>query len=1176
MVSSSTSADSRSHRFGLRSLISTMVLIPLLLTGMAAGTVFASDSDVNGGGGRYTDPVDNGSLGNLQPTSLPSPSPLTTSSVSPSPAQSQSESTPSHSHEDAKTQSATADSHTVVFDPANGSKAERVTVPDGSLASPPIRNPQRDGYRFDGWAEHDGIMDFRTPITRDITLKAKWTAVTDWTLSPDHGPASGGTSITITPPSADSPSFSALEAHDDRVIGVTGDGRLFTWTSNAKMPAQVPSPQGESGDVRFIRGVVGENGYAALSRAHRIYAWRKSGDTPALLNADSTTYTSIAMTNDRLMAVDQEGHIHTWVSQVESNSQKLFWKSAVKTISLPRQALAVEAIGNADHLLALDRQGNVWICKPTATNTDQIQPIKLANRVTQISAMVHGFVLLNSSGQISYLDNGQTQPELLVLPDSSAATTISSDATQATVVNSKGHLWTWQPRETPVRADRGNQRYLQAVTSENWITAVDWQGKMSKWNLDEQGQSSKPVRINTTTIPTVESANLDSEPLKPTKTGDAWQVQTSAHKPGPAAITLAGRQDGQPFTRSLDYTVDQPLLRNARKVSTYQVTFETDGGSTKPGDQSVSYPYGRVKRPSPDPVRDGYQFDGWFIGEVAYNFSKPVTENLTLTAKWTPNKQNNTWSINPDKGSQLGGQQTVITPPDSSSGIKFNQVSASATYGRFSLAVGSDGNAYAWGDNMYGELGDGTEISRTTPVKVKKPIGAPTDFTYVQVSAGEDHSMALGSDGYVYAWGDGAFGQLGNNEKGYENRSSIPVRMHDGNNSSKGLAAVQVSAGPAFSLAVDKNGNIWACGQNPYGQLGKGSTYNSWYPTRVLFPSNTTSAVQVSAGDRHSLAVDTNGNAWAWGQNSDGQLGNGTTTDWHENPNPILVKFPKNTGTVKVSQVSAGLTTSLAIDSNGNAWAWGSNEYGQLGNGTKGGYSDLPVQIQDPNDVSKVLNVVQISGGTNYSLAIDNDGNAWAWGNNEDGQLGDNTTNDRLSPVKVLDSTQSETSAGPWLNAAQVSAGEGHALAIDADGNAKAWGEGYGVLGNPDAGNQSLAPVPVMFPSQPVITAVSFDTSPATDLTPVSNSNSVTVVTPAHEPGQVKVSVDYKLGDIAQKPYTSLTYTYTPYTPAGVLPSAGGEGFLLALAAGTTSMGGVLASRRHRREQHLLLYASHE
>ncbi|TSJ82537.1 InlB B-repeat-containing protein, partial [Bifidobacterium apousia] len=124
-----------------------------------------------------------------------------TSSVSSSPVQTPTGSSqslgisPSSSYSPAGTQSA-ADSHTVVFDPADGSKAEHVTVPDGSLASPPADNPKRDGYRFNGWSEHDAMMDFRTPITRDITLKAKWAPAADWALSPDHGPASGGTSIT--------------------------------------------------------------------------------------------------------------------------------------------------------------------------------------------------------------------------------------------------------------------------------------------------------------------------------------------------------------------------------------------------------------------------------------------------------------------------------------------------------------------------------------------------------------------------------------------------------------------------------------------------------------------------------------------------------------------------------------------------------------------------------------------------------------------------------------------------------------------------------------------------------------------------------------------------------------------------------------------------------------------
>ncbi|MDT7508520.1 chromosome condensation regulator RCC1, partial [Bifidobacterium sp. H1HS16N] len=162
----------------------------------------------------------------------------------------------------------------------------------------------------------------------------------------------------------------------------------------------------------------------------------------------------------------------------------------------------------------------------------------------------------------------------------------------------------------------------------------------------------------------------------------------------------------------------------------------------------------------------------------------------------------------------------------------------------------------------------------------------------------------------------------------------------------------------------------------------------------------------------------------------------------------------------------------------------------------------------------------------------------------------------------------------------QVSAGSTHSLALGSDGNAYAWGNnGYGQLGNDsipigeyNGKARSLVPVPVSFNLQLVITGVRFDSNAGTNLTRGEGS-SVTVFTPAHQPGTVTVSVDYTLGGAPQTPDTSLKYTYLP---AGVLPKAGGEGILLALATGMTGMGGVLASRRHRREQHQLLHASHE
>ena len=234
----------------------------------------------------------------------------------------------------------------------------------------------------------------------------------------------------------------------------------------------------------------------------------------------------------------------------------------------------------------------------------------------------------------------------------------------------------------------------------------------------------------------------------------------------------------------------------------------------------------------------------------------------------------------------------------------------------------------------------------------------------------------------------------------------------------------------------------------------------------------------------------------------------------------------------------------------------------------------VPLRVQYPANASTVT-AVQVSAGSYFSLAVDTDGNTWSWGWNSYGKVGDNTTSDRTMPGKVFASAQSTSSAGPWLNAVQISAGY-FSLAIGTDGNAKAWGRNNnGQLGNgtTSGDNPNPVPVPVAFNLQPVITGARFDQTPATGLTRGDDS-SVSVFTPAHQPGMVTVSVDYTLGGVAQQPDTSLRYTYTPRV--GVLPRAGGEGILLALATGVTSMGGVLASRRHRREMHRLLKTSLE
>ena len=180
------------------------------------------------------------------------------------------------------------------------------------------------------------------------------------------------------------------------------------------------------------------------------------------------------------------------------------------------------------------------------------------------------------------------------------------------------------------------------------------------------------------------------------------------------------------------------------------------------------------------------------------------------------------------------------TYPDLPPDFPYLQVSAGWLQ---SLALGSDGNVYAWGFNGNGRLGDGTtSYSQSTPVRVKTPDrktypDLPADFTYLQVSAGYSHSLALGSDGNAWAWGYNGNGQLGNNSSG-STFNPVPARVRDPaspGDASKGLQAAQVSGGYHDSLAVGSDGNAWAWGDNSNGQLGNNSYSKSTVPVPVSF-----------------------------------------------------------------------------------------------------------------------------------------------------------------------------------------------------------------------------------------------------------------------------------------------------------------------------------------------------
>ncbi|WP_445341496.1 RCC1 domain-containing protein [Bifidobacterium sp. ESL0820] len=1060
------------------------------------------------------------------------------------------------------------------FEPDDGNKPTQKDVKTGTLATPPQYNPQRTGFRFDGWTLDNQPFYFQTPVLQDMTLTAKWTKATDWTLSPDHGPASGAW-VTISSPSRQEPCFSNIQAAGEQMVGLTGDGRIYTWTKDST-PVQVPFPAQAPDGFHYLQAEAGSRWQAALGSDQHIYTWTSRQTTSTILDAvRNTGFTSISINDDRLLAVDRQGRVHAFrASQADSQNQnpKLTQQT---TTSLPGQAQAVTAATSASRALIVDADGQAWAWD--ANNTGEAKPADLkqdpGTRIVQVQALNQGYLLLDTDGHTYYQADSTTSFTAVSLPESLKASRITANKEQAMITGKDGRVWAWKPGEAPKRADNENQQYAQAAKAASRVTAIDRQGSMLTWSPDEQGKAGKPARLDTAQAPTLESASMDGQALMLSRKDSSWKVEIPGLKPRQTVILITGRQDGQPFTRSLNYTVDQPLTRDAEPRSTLTVHFDTGGGNPKPEDQNFSTPNSRAKRPSPDPKREGYLFDGWFIDEVAYDFSKPVTKDLTLTAKWTESR-NSTWSISPDKGGQTGNESTTITPPDSTRrGIRFSQVSGSTHYTDYShgftLAVGSDGNAYAWGGNSNGQLGNGTAsyaTRTTTPVMVKKPARAPANFTYVQVSAGGFHSLAIGSDGYVYAWGLNNYGQLGD---GTTTNRATPVKVEKPAGAPANFTYLQVSGGFWYSLALGSDGNAYAWGFNQHGEHGDGTYTERHTPVKVRKPAGVPANftyLQVSGGTWHSLALGSDGKAYSWGDNSYGTLGDGTDTYYRTTP--VMVKKPTGAPTnLTYVQVSAGRTYSLALGSDGNAWAWGDNENGKLGDDTTT-ERHTPVMVKKPADAPTDLTYEQVSAGEYHSLALGSDGNAYAWGLNDRGQLGDDTTTERHTPVMVKKPADAPTD----LTYEQVSAGEYHSLALGSDGNAWAWGNNnYGQLGDGTT-NEKSNPVPVVFNLQLVITGVRFDQTPASGLTR-GDGNSVTVLTPAHAPGTVTVGVDYTLGGAPQQPDTSLRYTYLS---AGVLPRAGGEGILLALATGTVSMGVVLASRRHRKEQRSLSHTSHE
>ena len=363
----------------------------------------------------------------------------------------------------------------------------------------------------------------------------------------------------------------------------------------------------------------------------------------------------------------------------------------------------------------------------------------------------------------------------------------------------------------------------------------------------------------------------------------------------------------------------------------------------------------------------------------------------------------------------------------------------------FTVGLRSDGTVWAWGSNEYGQLGDGYSTNdanhsndRSNVVRVQ----IPADETVIYVAAGNYHALAVTKAGNVYAWGLNNRGQLGVNDN--YNRT-VPTIVVGANRSGERLNNITLAAaGDLWSMVMTRDGKVYSWGENGHGQLGDNTGRTKSYPVRIRghrgggYMAN---VISIACGDNHGLVVRTDGSVYSWGANASKQLGlGGTNTADRVAPQKVQAGANDYGPSAPISgggtlseaiSVAAGANHSLVLTREGNVFAWGANNNGQLGNAlmpvAANSSIGVPIMVNtgaqgDTSGRLSNINSIAAKGDHNVALHLDATLNGdqgyqiYAWGSNANGELMNGTATAASTPILTAYSDYNDNWGGTYYD----------------------------------------------------------------------------------------------------------------------------------------------------------------